>query len=175
MSEVKAEKIETKKTEAAAAVKKPRRRAQSTQFGRSLRSAVRAVHPVKLAMAVGKALGQEDAEKVASSIASMVRAADANEGVLSVRREPLVHATLDAIAEAIPEYAPIVESLRKQFRFQEFTVNRDSATNWLVRLKAGEEVRFGDSIYKLTLVRTVSEEDEDEVPAAEVADEPTAE
>ena len=173
MSEQKVEKLETKKTEAAAG--KKRRRNQSTQFGRSLRSAVRAVHPVKLAMAVGKALGQEDAEKVASSIASMVRAADANEGVLSVRREPLVHATLDAIAEAVPEYTAIVDSLRKQFRFQEFTVNRDSSANWLVRLKAGEEVRFGNGIYKLALVRTVDEDADADVPSAEVIDEPTAE
>jgi hypothetical protein len=53
-----------------------------TEFGASFRGFVTAVNQAKLAIKVGKLIGEEDSEKVSSSVQSLVRKAGQNSGVV---------------------------------------------------------------------------------------------
>jgi hypothetical protein len=135
-----------------------------TEFGASFRGFVTAVNQAKLAIKVGKLIGEEDSEKVSSSVQSLVRKAGQNSGVVSIRSQGLVNAILASVVELDADLATKAETLRKNFQFEAISsANREPGQNWLVRLKAGEEVALsggpnGDAIYKLTYVRDMEAE-----------------
>lgn len=135
-----------------------------TEFGASFRGFVTAVNQAKLAIKVGKLIGEEDSEKVSSSIQSLVRKAGQNSGVVSIRSQGLVNAILSSVVELDGDLQTKSETLRKNFQFEAISsANREPGQNWLVRLKAGEEVALsggpnGDAIYKLTYVRDMDAE-----------------
>jgi hypothetical protein len=130
-----------------------------TEFGASFRGFCTAVNQAKLAIKVGKEIGEEDSDKVASAIQSLIRKAGQNNGVVSVRSQSLVNAILKAVVELDPDLATKAETLRKNFQFEAISsANREPGQNWLVRLKAGEEVFLtagheGDAFYKLVKTR----------------------
>lgn len=135
-----------------------------TEFGASFRGFVTAVNQAKLAIKVGKLIGEEDSDKVSSSIQSLVRKAGQNSGVVSIRSEGLVKAILASVVELDADLATKAETLRKNFQFEAISsANREPGQNWLVRLKAGEEVSLtggpnGDAVYKLIFVREMDAE-----------------
>jgi hypothetical protein len=130
-----------------------------TEFGASFRGFTSAVNQAKLAIKVGKLIGKEDSDEVSSSIQSLVRKAGQNNGVVSVRSQGLVNAILTSVVELDPDLTAKAETLRKSFQFEAISsANREPGQNWLVRLKAGEEVALtggheGDAYYKLVKTR----------------------
>lgn len=135
-----------------------------TEFGASFRGFVTAVNQAKLNIKVGKAIGEEDSDKVGSSIQSLVRKAGQNNGVVSVRSQELVTAILNAVVELDADLAAKAETLKKNFQFEAISsANREPGQNWLVRLKGGEEVALtggpeGDAYYKLVKTRDLEAE-----------------
>ena len=148
-------------------------RKPATEFGQSLRGFVGSVNPAKLAIKVGQTIGETDSEKVQSSIASVVRKAGQASGVVSVRSQPLVEAIIKAVVELDDTLAAKGVKLQKDFQYEAISnTNREPGANWLVKLKAGEEVFLkggpkGDAFYKLAFERVAD--------AAEVEEEETVE
>jgi len=147
-------------------------RKPATEFGQSLRGFVGSVNPSKLAIKVGQIVGETDSEKVQSSIASVVRKAGQTSGVVSVRSKPLIEAVIQCVVELDETLAAKGEKLRKDFQYEAISsTNREPGANWLVKLKAGEEVFLkggpkGDAFYKLAFERVAAEEEvEEEVEA----------
>ena len=124
--------------------------------------------PSKLAIKVGQIIGETDTEKVQSSIASVVRKAGQNSGVVSIRSKPLVEAVIQCVVELDDTLGAKGEKLRKDFQYEAISnANREPGANWLVKLKGGEEVFLkggpkGDAYYQLSFVREADEEVEDE-------------
>ena len=137
--------------------KTTRTRTAPTDFGRKLKGFVGSVDPKKLQIQVAHILGKDDPAEVGDSIASFVRNAGKNNGVVSIRSQPLADAVLTAVVALDSDQQPVSESLHKSFHFTPISsANRDSASNWLVRLKAGEAVETdgpdGHGTYKLVKV-----------------------
>lgn len=143
-------------------------RKPATEFGQSLRGFVGSVNPSKLAIKVGQIIGETDTEKVQSSVASVVRKAGQNSGVVSIRSKPLVEAIIQCVVELDDTLGAKGEKLRKDFQYEAISnANREPGANWLVKLKGGEEVFLkggpkGDAYYQLSFVREADEEVEDE-------------
>ena len=147
-----------------------------TEFGQSFRGFVSAVNQDKLSIKVGNnpKVAEKDSEKVHASIQNLVRKAGQNNGVVSVRSQDLVEATIQAVVELDPDLAAKGETLKKAFQYVNIPSGvRSPSQNWIVRLKLGEEVALtegpdGDGVYKLTWVRDLDVVDETvAVPAAE--------
>jgi hypothetical protein len=149
----------TQETPAKTAAKRTRN--PMTEFGLALRSFVRGVHPVKLALKVSEKIGEPDKDKTEAAISNMIRIANLTEGVLGVRRKALVEAVLASVVELDPDMELKGQRLAKMFQFEAVSSkNRDSANNWLVKLKAGEEIKINDGpegagVYRLLFVRPV--------------------
>lgn len=141
-------------------------RKPATEFGQSLRGFVGSVNPSKLAIKVGQILGETETEKVGSSIASVVRKAGQNSGVVSIRSKPLVEAVIQCVVELDETLEAKGEKLRKDFQYEAISnTNREPGANWLVKLKGGEEVFLkggpkGDAFYQLAFVRLADLEEE---------------
>jgi len=144
------------------AIAEPRTRAPRkamTEFCQSLRGFVSAVNQTKLAIKVGALIGEPDNDKVHSSIQNLVRKAGQNSGVVSIRSKQLVEAVIQMVVELDPDLAAKGETLKKAFQYENISsINREPGQNWIVRLKAGEEVAIkegpdGDGYYKLAYVR----------------------
>jgi hypothetical protein len=80
---------------------------------------------------------------------------------------------LSSVVELDPDMELKGQRLAKMFQFEAVSSkNRDSANNWLVKLKAGEEIKINDGpegagVYRLLFVRPVD--------PTELVDEPEAE
>ena len=140
-------------------------RKPATEFGQSLRGFVGSVNPSKLAIKVGQIIGETDSEKTQSSIASVVRKAGQSSGVVSIRSKPLVEAIIQCVVELDDTLHAKGEKLRKDFQYEAISnINREPGANWLVKLKAGEEVFLkggpkGDAFYQLAYVRDAEVEE----------------
>jgi hypothetical protein len=154
-----------------------RTRNPMTEFGLALRAFVQGVHPVKLALKVSEKIGESDRDKTGAAISNMVRLANATEGVLGIRRKSLVEAVLASVVELDPDMEVKGQHLAKMFQFEAVSSkNRDSANNWLVKLKAGEEIRINDGpegagIYQLLFVRPIDPELDPELDESNEGDE----
>lgn len=129
-----------------------------TEMGYSLRGFVSAVNQHKLAIKVGALIGENDTEKVHSSIQSFVRKAGQKSGVVSVRSKALAEAIVKAVVELDGDLAAKGETLLKNFSYQSVQGTHTPDQNWIVRLKGGEEIFIkdgpdGDGVYKLAYVR----------------------
>ena len=112
-----------------------------TEFGQSLKGFVQSVNQDKLGGKVATALYDGDKAKATSAIGSFLRKAGQHEGVVSVRSKELWEAIKNAVVELDPEMKIKADSLSNHFHFEPVSsVNRDSATNWIVRMTAGEKV-----------------------------------
>lgn len=135
-----------------------------TEFGQALRGFVTAVNQHKLAIKVGNKIGEQDQEKVASSISGFVRKAGQNSGVVSIRSKALADAILESVVELDPDFEAKAKTLKANLHFENISsANREPGANWLVKLKAGEEVELkegpnGPGVYKLEFVREADEE-----------------
>ena len=145
------------KVKATPTTRRPRN--QMSDFGVSLKSFVIGVHATKLALKVKETLGWEDTDKTDAAIKAMVRTANITNGILSVRRKPLAEAVIKGVVELDPDLAAKGARLAAGLQYEAASSrNRDSANNWIVKLKAGEEVKVsdgpeGDGMYKLVFVR----------------------
>jgi len=126
-----------------------------TEFGLGLRGVVGAVNQTKLAIIVGKKMGEPDSDKVNGSIHNFVRKAGQNSGVVSERSRALADAVFAAVVELDALLEPKVNSLKTQIQFEAISAaGREPGQNWIVRLRTGEEVPLkdgheGDGYYKL--------------------------
>lgn len=133
-------------------------RKQMTDFGHSFRGFVQSVNSHKLAIKVGEIMNEKDSEKMASAIAGCVRKAGQNSGVISIRSKELAYAILDSVVALDPDFAAKAATLRNQLHFENISsVNREPGANWLVKLKAGENVNLkegpeGPGLYRLEYV-----------------------
>ena len=131
-----------------------------TEFGQSFRGFVSAVNQTKLAIKVGTLIGEPDNDKVHSSINNLVRKAGQNNGVVSIRSKELVLAIIQCVVELDADFAAKGETIKKTFQYENISsANREPGQNWIVRLKAGEEIAIkeggpdGPGYYKLSYVR----------------------
>lgn len=133
-------------------------RKPNTEFGISFKSFVQSVNNNKLSIMVGQIIGDSDREKVSGSISNVVRKASQNSGVVSARSKDLVEAILTCVVELDPDLEAKAKTLRKGFRYEAIaSSHRDTGANWIVRLKAGDNVAIrgayeGDALYKLVKV-----------------------
>jgi len=145
-----------------------------SEFGLGLRGVVTAVNQNKLAIIVGKKIGENESEKVLGSIHNFVRKAGQNSGIVSKRSEDLANAVFAAVVELDPYLEPKVNSLKSQLQFEAISAaGREPGQNWIVRLKSGEQVPLkdgpeGDGYYKLVKTadydpNAVTEEDPEEI------------
>lgn len=112
-----------------------------TEFGQSLKGFVQSVNQDKLFGKVAATEYDGDKAKAASAVGSFLRKAGYHEGVVSVRSKDLWEAIKNAVVELDPEMKIKADSLSNHFHFEAISsVNRDSATNWIVRMTAGEKV-----------------------------------
>lgn len=119
--------------------RQPRR--PMTEFGQSLKGFVQSVNQDKLAGKVAGKLFEGDKEKAASSIGSFIRKAGYHEGVVSVRSKELWEEVSKAVVELDADLKLKADTLNSHFHFEAVSnANRDSATNWIVRMTAGESV-----------------------------------
>ena len=163
-------------TEATTAPKTRAARKTMSEFGLGLRGVVTAVNQNKLAIIVGKVMGESDSEKVLGSIHNFVRKAGQNSGVVSQRSQQLAEAVFAAIVQLDAFLEAKVLSLKSQIQYEAISAaGREPGQNWIVRLKSGEEVPLkdgpeGDGYYKL--VKTADYDpnavDEDEDADVEV-------
>lgn len=130
-------------TEEIKKARQPRR--PTTEFGQSLKGFIQSVNQDKLAGKVATKLFEGDKAKAASSIGSFTRKAGYHEGVVSVRSEDLWKEIMKAVTELDPDLKVKADTLNGHFHFEAISnVNRDSATNWIVRMTAGEKVYLKD-------------------------------
>jgi hypothetical protein len=161
------------KVKATPTTRRPRN--QMSDFGVALKSFVIGVHATKLALKVKETLGWEDTDKTDAAIKAMVRTANITNGILSVRRKPLAEAVIKGVVELDPDLAAKGTRLAASLQYEAASSrNRDSANNWIVKLKAGEEVKVsdgpeGDGMYKLVFVRPFDPDIDDDAvePAVE--------
>ena len=142
-----------------------------TEFGQAFRGFVLSVNPAKLAIKVGQLTGETDADKTQGAIASLVRKAGQNSGVVSIRSKPMVEAIVQCVVELDPDLSAKGQTMLKNFQFEQISnANREPGANWLVKLKAGEEVNIkggpdGDGVYILQYVRPMDEDATDATEA----------
>lgn len=138
-------------------------RKAATDFGRALAGCVAAVHQEKLSIMVAKLIGEPESDKAHSAIKNMIRKAGQNEGVVSVRSKPLVEAVLETVKKLDADLTAKCDSLKLQFQYKEISSeNREPGQNWIVKLKAGEDVRIqdgpeGTGMYRLEFVGPCAE------------------
>ncbi len=147
---------------AEATTTKTRTRAQATEFGRAFKSLVNSVDQRRLAARVAERLNDKDVEKVASKIANLVRKASNENGVISIRSKETAEFIFAEVVQMSPVMQAVADKLKQEITYSPISSsNRDSGTNWIVRLKAGEAVATdgheGHGLYKLVKVGEATE------------------
>lgn len=135
-----------------------------TEFGQSFKGFVTAVPPTKLAIKVAAILGETDSDKMQSAISSLIRKASQRSGVVSIRRKQLVEAVVQCVVELDPFLEEKGDHILKSFQYENINnSSREPGTNWLVKLKLGEQVAMrpgpqGDGIYALQYIGPIVDE-----------------